>query len=89
MNSEELIWEASLAIESFQRKHNCTCYLAVISGKVACFTRKEVNILPPQCLILTPYQQREGLTKTHWESVGGKLIELYDKEILCHKPHEA
>lgn len=88
MNPEQLIWEASLAIESFQKKHNCTCYLAVISGNVECFTKKEVNVLPPQCLILTPYQQREGLTHTHWQSVGFKLIELYNKEILCQKAHE-
>lgn len=89
MNSEQIIWEASLAIESFQKQHNCTCYLAVISGKVACFTRKEVNVLPPKCLTLSPYQQREGLTHAHWLSVGCKLMELYNKEILCHQPHEA
>lgn len=88
MNAEELIWEASVAMELFQKKHQCTCYLAVISGKVECFTRKEVNFLPHKSLIITPYQLHEGLTGTHWQTVGGELFKLYNKELLCRKPQE-
>lgn len=73
MNHEQLILCAGVAIAKFQRHNDSTCVLFIENHTVRSATKKVAPVHPPSCLVITPFQQTNGLTSNHWDSIGKAL----------------
>lgn len=83
MNPEILISKAAIALEWFQKSHNTNAYLFFEDGHVVAWDAAHCKHRIPDCLKITPYQMRVGLTSSQWISVGLELLYLYNKENAC------
>lgn len=83
MNPEHFVIEAGNAIAEFSKTHDCTCFLNVSNGKVYAACLREATIKPPASLVLTRFQQTNGVVSSRWSLIGKDLLNLYNEEKLC------
>jgi hypothetical protein len=83
MNSETLIGQAGAAIVEFQRLNNCNCYLYIENSAVRGRPLTENDKKPDRGLIITQWQQQNGLTSRQWKMVGTSLFNQYNREVAC------
>lgn len=83
MNSEEMITKAGEALEFFQTHHVGTAHLYFKDGHVVCWDLAHRPHKIPNELIVSVYQQKNGLTGAQWDAIGTTLINLSNKEVAC------
>lgn len=86
MRVETLISQAGYAIDIFKIDHVGSCCLCIKNGFVKAFPAIEVSRKVPVCLLITPIEQKRGLTVSRWKTIGDSLFVLYNKEKSCHEP---
>jgi len=80
MNIEELIVKAGEAIAVFSRKHTTACFLWIVNGEVVALPKKDTFESKHNYLLVTKWQQLNGLTAAQWENIGQNLLNQYNEE---------
>jgi len=89
MNAETLISQAGYAIDMYKIDHNSACCLCVVDGYVTAVPARHASFKTPGALVITLYEQQQGLTPRRWSQVGSSLLRFYFKENACqaHQKH--
>ena len=85
MNSEALIANAAVVIDYFLSENDCSCCLSINNGVILATPKKQCTCEHEPCLTFTKWDQSYGLTNAQWNMVGTALLNLYNKEKLCHQ----
>lgn len=85
MNSEELIRQAGVAIDEWQKKHNTDCLLYIKEGEVHCRQASDYNRRKVFDLYVSCWYQEHGFTSAQWNIIGTALFNKYTKELSCQE----
>ena len=86
MNSETLISQAGYAIDMYKIDHRSACCLCIKDGLVRAVPVREASFQVPGALVITLYEQQQGLTSKRWSQIGASLLRFYFKENACQIP---
>ena len=86
INPEILILTASNELEAYAKTHTEAVAVGFLESIVKVFPQREMPAHFNLAMVLTARQVCEGLTSPEWDRLGRRLVETFERFVICQTP---